>query len=145
MPQFSSILVYGREPNLLQSRRWVFEVGGFQVASAATLAEAQQMTAGQHFDLLVLCHTLSQQESHDALAWARTLPAMRRLSLVTGAVSGGDLAHEAVLSQFAGPRELVSAAQRVLAAPASIASFVVASGVAADRRSAGPLTGATRG
>ena len=136
-----SILLYGREPNLLQSRRWVFEVGGFQVSSAKNLDEARQIASRQPFDLLVLCHTLSQGECRDARAWARTLPDMKRLMLVARRASGAELANEAVVGQFAGPRELVAVAHRVLASRMA----ATASTGFAERSGAGQLTGPERG
>ena len=109
-----SILVYGREPVLLQSRHWVFEVAGFRVASAANLAKARQIAQREPIDLLVLCHTLSKDEYREAVAWADSLPGLKRIVLLPAGAPCSEVSSEEVLNQLAGPRELVAAAHRLL-------------------------------
>ncbi len=118
MHQPPSILVYGRDSTLLRSRCWVLQAAGFQVSTAETLAEAQDAAAQQSADLLVICHTLSAAECREALRWAHTHPAMKRIVLTAHGLPCSSLADadEEMMSQFAGARELVAVADRLLSA-----------------------------
>ncbi|MGI4828914.1 MAG: hypothetical protein ACRYFU_12100, partial [Janthinobacterium lividum] len=76
----TSILVYGRDPSLLDTRRWVLERAGYRVLTAQTLAEARHLAATEPVSVLLLCHGLSAQDCEDALAVADIIrPEMRRL------------------------------------------------------------------
>lgn len=111
-----TILVYGREPGLLETRSWVLQVAGFRVASAGDLQEAQVIAEGRDFDLLLLCHTLSMDECRAALAWADTLPHMKRMVLTATRVPPAELWDEQVLSQTVAARELIASIHRLLPA-----------------------------
>ena len=63
-----SILIFGRYPLLLQTRRWLLQAAGYRVEVAENLYEAKKAIAAQRIDLLILCHSLSATDSEQAAA-----------------------------------------------------------------------------
>ena len=110
----TSILVYGRDPSLLDTRRWVLERAGYRVLTAQALAEAKHLAATEPVKVLLLCHSLSAQDSENALAAADTIrPEMRRL-LITANTHVCTARHEDhILSAFDGPQALIAAVQEL--------------------------------
>jgi DNA-binding response OmpR family regulator len=62
------LLMYGRDPMLLNVRSLVLSQAGFDVTAVETSRELEEQIAAKkrHYDLLVLCHTV-QQEERDSL------------------------------------------------------------------------------
>ena len=110
----TSILVYGRDPSLLDTRRWVLERAGYRVLTAQALAEAKHFAATEPVSVLLLCHSLSAQDSENALEAADTIrPEMRRL-LITANTHVCTARHEDhILSAFDGPQALIAAVQEL--------------------------------
>lgn len=80
-----SILLYGRDSRLLESRRHVLELTRAQVWTTTNLRDFDQMSPGVSMDLLVCCHTLSLEECGRAIARASTLwPQIQSLILIWG-------------------------------------------------------------
>ena len=78
-----SVLMYGHDAHLLESRKWVLESRGYQVHNIQRLTELNDLPATQPVSLIVLCHTLTPQESSDAVARASARwPGIKRLHLV---------------------------------------------------------------
>ena len=115
MTALPSILIYGRDPSLLDTRRWVLEKAGYRVFSAQTLAEAERLAATEPISLFVLCHSLTPQDCQDALAAAGKIqPKMRRL-LITANTPVCNQGHEdRLLSAFDGPQALIAAVHDLL-------------------------------
>lgn len=108
----TSILIYGRDERLLETRRWVLETAGFEVSTTAKPTEVYQTMVAQHIDLFILCHTLSADEQGSALATAHALrPEMRNLVLVEDTFESQLDPRDAILSAFATPKVLIAAAQ----------------------------------
>ncbi len=81
-PQIS-ILIYGRDPRLLESRRWVLESCGYRVLTARHLTDLDLISHRPPVSLLVLCHTLSSKERAAAVAHATARwPEVKKLALV---------------------------------------------------------------
>ena len=57
-----SILMYGNDQDLLESRTWVFETRGYRVFAAHDLASIPSVQNGITFDLLIVCHSVSDAE-----------------------------------------------------------------------------------
>ena len=57
----SRVLVFSRDPMLLETRQLILEAF-FQVRGAATLEDAEALLAMGPFDLIILCSTLSEPE-----------------------------------------------------------------------------------
>ena len=110
-----SILLYGWDERLLETRRLVLERAGFQVWTVKSLADAEKLIAAHPPALLLLCHSLSVRDCEKALEMAHLLlPTMKCLVLTAGTpvckLSEGD----EVYSAFEGPGNLVAMIERLL-------------------------------
>jgi DNA-binding response OmpR family regulator len=69
----SSIVIFGYDKHLLNSRRWVLESEGYAVKTTSDLMEAGQILSTEPIDLLILCQTLSAEDYASAMALARSV------------------------------------------------------------------------
>ena len=112
----ASILVYGHEARLLVTRRWVLEKAGFAVHATTDLREAMERVE-QGTALLILCHTLSGEDSKRVLAEARgRRPETKVLILTTHRPVEREDDGVEILSAFIGPRVLLAAVEKALGA-----------------------------
>ena len=82
MPTPASVLVFGRDLQLVQARSLTLEKAGFHVRTAFSLPDIQQLSE-PFMDIIVLCHSLSIQECADALAITRERwPQIQSIALV---------------------------------------------------------------
>ena len=111
----SSILVYGRDQRLLETRSWVLERAGYRVVQATDLAGAEAHARAEPLGVAVICHTLSTEECRAALSSLRQLqPEARRLVMTAGTTAASDgQQQEAMLSSYDGPRGLLEAVGRL--------------------------------
>lgn len=58
-----TILCLGEDPDLLGTRAMLLESLGADVRRATSIAEALEKVAGEQFDLIVLCHSLRQNDA----------------------------------------------------------------------------------
>ena len=65
-----SIVMYGRDAHLLETREWILKSLGYRVVTILCLAELDRIPLAPPVALLVLCHPLSFKECEDALAHA---------------------------------------------------------------------------
>jgi DNA-binding response OmpR family regulator len=115
MSAAASILVYGHEARLLETRRWVLEKAGFGVQVTMELQELERLTVNQGPDLLILCHTLSVNDCGEVLQRARELrPEMKVLLLTKHFPVSPEGAEVEVLSAFIGPKVLLATVEKVL-------------------------------
>ena len=109
-----SILMYGRDSDLLKTRRWVLEACGYHVWTEDDLTEIPPSLAALSFDLLIICHSVPAEDCEIILELA-TLhwPAIKTLILRAG-VSG---CHTQFLSNVfeiaEGPAKLVSTVNKI--------------------------------
>jgi hypothetical protein len=80
----TSILIYGRDPVLLETRRMILELRGYSVSIASDLIVVQQTIHLQRIDLLLLCHSLSMEECGRAIALSASNPSLKSLVLIAG-------------------------------------------------------------
>lgn len=66
MPSFR-ILSFGHDSALLESRAVLLASAGYEVTSVAALSDLIREFDVQHSDAIVLCHTLTEDETHAAL------------------------------------------------------------------------------
>jgi DNA-binding NtrC family response regulator len=98
------ILVYGRDPNVLETRRMVLETTGARVLATTRWEEAQQVIENATVSLLVLCYTLSSEDRLLILQFAqRVSPEINALVLRADGQSPPDFDKD-TLDVFAGPR-----------------------------------------
>ena len=110
MPMEPSILVYGRDPRLLETRRWVLEKAGYRVFIAQTLTGAEDIATTEPISLLVLCHSLTVVDCQNALAaFDKVKPDMKRLLITANTPLCAHGPQDRVLSAFDGPTGLLAA------------------------------------
>jgi DNA-binding NtrC family response regulator len=113
----ASILVYGRDAQLLETRRWILERAGMKVTITTDLGEVAGILVNEAIDLFILCHTLSPEEGDICLMNAHALrPAMKKLILTANTPLGSLGSHEVKVSAFDGPKTLISEVERLLGA-----------------------------
>jgi DNA-binding response OmpR family regulator len=105
----TSILIYGRDPVLLETRRLILELSGYSVTIASDLAVVQRTIESQRIDLLLLCHSLSMEECGRAIALSASNPSMKNLVLIAGKTSCHSRIASQVFDSMEGPARLVSA------------------------------------
>lgn len=107
--------MYGLDASLLQTRVWVLEKTGFEVVGVMTLGDLEDVLASKSIGLLVLCHTLSRDERHNALTEIRVLQPQAKKLLIT---SFNDLRseeqHEPTIGAFDGAHALIACARTIL-------------------------------
>jgi CheY-like chemotaxis protein len=103
-----SILLFGKDAMLLQTRRWLLERSGYVVRTASDLTELDRMSAEGPVDLLILCHSLSVEEAALAEAVVSSRYArVKILALVIGTSRRGDALHAATVATNEGPAGLL--------------------------------------
>ncbi|HEX4156156.1 MAG TPA: hypothetical protein VHY48_11130 [Acidobacteriaceae bacterium] len=111
----SSVLIFGHDTTLLGTRALILGRDGFQVLTTTDAAETNHILARQSVDLLILCHTLSEQERRTALALARAAhPPLRALALVANATRYTAEGPEVTLSTLDGPRTFLAAVHELI-------------------------------
>jgi predicted esterase len=80
-----SILMYGQDRELLESRTWVLETRRYHVVTARQISDVLGASETDAFDLLILCHSVSENECElvRILATSRW-PSIRSLVLHAG-------------------------------------------------------------
>ena len=111
-----SILAFGRDTRLLQTRQWVLESAGFRVLAVRELGGVCELVVSQSFDLLLLCHSVTSAERHEAIAAAQSAqPNMRYLSMTKQTPLQAVRQRDATISCFEGPGALIAAINRLFA------------------------------
>src|ERR1700688_2914389 len=78
-----SIVMFGHNAHLLETRRWVLQSLGYRVHTIRRSAELDTLPLAPPVSLLVLCHTLSPKECGDAVTRASSRwPEIKKLVLL---------------------------------------------------------------
>jgi hypothetical protein len=113
-----TVLLYGRDRSLLNTRELILQKAGYRVWTAADLSEIDRAVQGERVDLLILCHSLTLEQCGRALAFCHSRwPFTKSLLL---AVAGSWCAAgkpELVFEAAAGPAELLATVGRLFAHP----------------------------
>jgi CspA family cold shock protein len=112
-----SVVLFGRDAQLLQTRGWLLASTGSRVTLVAALPKLAQVIVSETCDLLILCHSLTPDDCAGALSLAsRYAPKMR----IVGLESGDPFSRTAFPSQVVisetNPARLVSTVQSLLLA-----------------------------
>lgn len=110
MTQSSSILVFGRDLALLDTRALVLKQAGYKVKAFSSWEEAPETEA---VDLMILCHSLTEAERTTILrSAAAQWPSARKLAMapLRGSVEG----MAEVFNSFEGPAKLVERVRNLL-------------------------------
>ena len=115
MPTAASVLVFGRDYQLVHTRSLILEKAGFHVRTASSLPDIQQLHSEPGVDVMVLCHSLSTQECAAALTLTHERwPLIQTIALVSGSSDCGSQSVDTVLEATEGPAKLISAVRRHL-------------------------------
>jgi CheY-like chemotaxis protein len=114
----ASILVYGRDSRLLETRRLVLQTLGAKVYTAANRQTAQQLVHDLQSGVLVLCYTLPPSERDPILSLVEVgYPAMKTLILQADGLASTADDH---FSIFAGPAALRAKVEDMLFMEAAV-------------------------
>jgi hypothetical protein len=115
-----SILMYGRDANLMQTRQWVLQSRGYRVLIITHPAGIETTPLAPPIALLVFCHSLSSEERAIALALATSRwPAIKHLVLdaESSRNPGGILGQ--LLHTMGGPQNLLAMVGKLVGQDAS--------------------------
>lgn len=108
----SSIIIFGQDASLMETRSWLLEDAGHLVTRVMTSSELQRAILSRQHELLILCHSLSTQEYADSLVLA--FPLLPTILLYPGALSSVPPQGVAVVNTFDGPASLLRAVKSML-------------------------------
>jgi hypothetical protein len=78
-----SVLIYGHDARMLESRKWVLQSCGYRALSVRNIAALDRVPLTPRIDLLVLCSSLNPRECEAAIAHAKLRwPNVKELALV---------------------------------------------------------------
>jgi DNA-binding NarL/FixJ family response regulator len=107
MYEEACVLIYGKEPSLLETRRQILRQGGFEVVAVSKSSEFAELPA-QAFHVLVLCHTLNPKEQQEAIAAIqRANPVLQTIIMTAYAPEFKAEATSRFLSAYDGPEALI--------------------------------------
>ena len=115
MSVIPQILVYGRDAQLLATRRLLLERPGYRVRAALSLADFDCIAPGDRVDLVILCHTLSKEECDRAITMIQSRwPMAKALVLTAGSPGCSARIVSEVQDSMAGPVRLLSTVSRMV-------------------------------
>jgi CheY-like chemotaxis protein len=110
MSLHASIIVCGRDPQLVETRRWILEQSGANVLTAADPAELAAIGPQEPVDLIILCHSLSAEQCDRAISVCATRwPQAQSLLLVQGQGGRDRAGSDAIFDTTRGPALLLQA------------------------------------
>jgi DNA-binding response OmpR family regulator len=109
-----SVLIYGHDPTLLETRSWVLARNGFDVGTASHLAEAERTLSAQIVDLFLICHTIPSSERRSAVATLKAIRPQSKIVLVTTANNPEPEGAWQTVDALAGTEAMILAARRAL-------------------------------
>ena len=110
MPTPASVLVFGRDHQLVHTRGLILEKAGFRVRTAASVPDIQQLLSEPIMDVMVLCHSLSPQDCDEAVALTHERwPNLQTIALTSGSRDCGSESADAVMAASDGPAKLIHA------------------------------------
>jgi hypothetical protein len=109
-----SILIFGRDLTLLQTRQLILSRHGYVTLVATDLSGVERSLRENPIRLLILCYTLDALESARSLELARERPATQSLLLVHGESDFVDDGSPHVADVLKGPGKLLSSVDELL-------------------------------
>jgi DNA-binding NtrC family response regulator len=111
-----SVLIYGYDRTLLETRSWVFERNGFEVGTASHIAQAEDALKARIIDLFLICHTIPSQERRRAVEAIHTIRPRVKVVVVTTASLPEPEGPWKTVDALAGTEAMILAARRALEA-----------------------------
>lgn len=112
----SVIVVYGHDQSLLDTRSWVLQGAGYRVLQVSQNSELEQASNAPSVALLLLCHTLTQEECEGTRAFLDRRSGIKRLLITANRPLSPQTMSDPVVSAFDGPGALIDMVDKVLAA-----------------------------
>jgi hypothetical protein len=110
-----SLLLYGHEAILLETRSLILRRAGFKVFPATNSDEALHWLVDVDVDALVVCQTVPHDEASGVISTARVLQSSAKsLVLLTGWPSLLAVSVDETHNTFDGPRVLIAKIQKML-------------------------------
>lgn len=108
------VLCFGHDLMLLETRRWVLEKR-FVSVYVSSLGDLARVAGGGGFDLLILCHSLSQQDVCKAADLAHDVcPGLKLLALGSATTEWELPVSDQLMVGLAGPQVLLEKAEQML-------------------------------
>jgi hypothetical protein len=108
-PTQISIVLFGRDAHLLETRKWVLQSLGYRVLAVGRVSELRNIPSTPPVALLVLCHTLSARECAVGAARAsKRWPQVKKLALVRRGSQTPAGMLDQVLETLDGPTRLLA-------------------------------------
>jgi hypothetical protein len=105
----TSILLFGHDIRLVETRRWVLERSGFKVITALNFQDLERLSTKELFDLVLLCDSLLPLDRNRAIVLCEAQwPGRKRLVLVPMGFSPDLGVRETLFPAAEGPRKLVA-------------------------------------
>jgi CspA family cold shock protein len=116
--------MFGRDAYLSTTREWVFRLSGYQVTAVTNRADLERTLATAPYDLLILCHSLSADESVAAFVLAQTHePPLKVLALQARSYTLQQPLSVEVFATINGPAKLISKVESLIAGPRQIPNY----------------------
>jgi DNA-binding NtrC family response regulator len=113
MPTPASVLVFGRDRQLVHTRGLILEKAGFRVRTASSLPDIHQLLSEPTMDVMLLCHSLSTEECDEALAMTQDRwPRIQTISLISGFSGCNSQPTDAIMNATDGPAKLIQEVNR---------------------------------
>lgn len=110
-----SVVIYGREPLLLTTRKLLLESEGFHVCCTETYTATETQLIREPVDVLVLCYTVEAQERRSILSTARLLkPKIKTLVLTIPTVALEIEDEDHVLEMHKGPVSFIEKVRQLV-------------------------------
>jgi hypothetical protein len=104
-----SILLYGKDTHLLETRKWVLQSRGYRVTATLLLSDINLLPLAPPFALIILCHSLTTQEGQAAIALASSRwPAIKNLVMLVDKSRSPTGLLGQLLHTMGGPTNLLS-------------------------------------
>ena len=115
MSSQASILLFGHDSQLLETRRLVLERSGHRVCLAADLTTLARLASDAQFDLLIFCHTISMEECGRAIALIHTYCRhVQSILLAAGQSACSQQPLSYVVETVKGPENLLNAIAQIV-------------------------------
>jgi hypothetical protein len=120
-----SLVFYGRDLHLMDTQRRLLEEAGYQVWTAAQIADIFEITSEEAIEVLILCPTLSPEERAWAIAFADVQsPPMKSIILSARKSGYRDEMLQNVLDARKDRADLLAAVERLVSHPSSAHSHI---------------------
>ena len=118
MQPTGTVLIYGHDPLLLQTRRRILEQAGYTAWAAEVLDEVESIITTNAVGLLIVCQTLSDEEGEAAITLAHQIrPEMKTLVMSLTRQRLLKTPQETPFNVSTGPRNLLDTVQKLMGKP----------------------------